>query len=74
MTFTVETTANLTGYDGENNGDVTVGTGNKEQVKVNINIGEGTGTGTEPALKIRILTSEYGATRLTRMKQIIHTY
>ena len=45
MTFTVETTANLTGYDGENNGDVTVGTGNKEQVKVNINIGEGTGTG-----------------------------
>lgn len=45
MTFTVETTANLTGYDGKNNGDVTIGTGNKEQVKVNINIGEGTGTG-----------------------------
>ena len=45
MTFTVETTANLTGYDGENNGDITIGTGNKEKVKVNINIGEGTGTG-----------------------------
>lgn len=45
MTFTVETTVNLTGYDGENNGDITIGTANKEQVKVNINIGEGTGTG-----------------------------
>ena len=46
MSFTVKTTANLTGYDGENNGDITIGTGNKEQVKVNIGEGTGTGDGT----------------------------
>ena len=55
MSFTVKTTANLTGYDGENNGDVTVGTGNTEEVKVSVGVGEGTGSGTGDTTEVPYL-------------------
>lgn len=46
ITATIETTAHLAGYDGDETGKIEIGVGNIQEAEIDIGTGTGTGTGT----------------------------
>lgn len=59
ITATIETTAHLAGYDGDETGKIEIGVGNIQEAEIDIGTGTGTGTGETQTALNKIIYGNY---------------